>query len=346
MYVKRAKRGYTPPAVGAGAGGPPQNSARAQARPERVARVRFWGVRGSIPTPGPDTVRFGGNTSCVTLDAPDIDGGSTGKPGTIVFDAGSGIRPLGFALLREKGPPLRAHLLLSHTHWDHIQGFPFFVPAFIPGNQISVYGCTEGEGGIRGALEGQMAHRYFPVALSQLGATLDFTDVTHGEQTIGGVTVSVAPLNHSSTTVGYRVETGGRSVVYLTDAEPRRDGDHTVVDPAMLSLAAGADLLIHDAQYTDEEYPTKVGWGHSPIGYVVDFALSAAVRHLVLFHHDPLSTDQKIDAMLAGARERAAAAGAMMQVDAAAEGAEILLPLLDDAVRDEVARLDAAAARA
>ena len=292
-------------------------------------RVRFWGVRGSIPSPGPDTLRYGGNTSCVTLEAPGISGveGATDpKPGTIVFDAGSGLRGFGMSLIREKRLPARVHLLLTHTHWDHIQGFPFFVPALIPGNHVSVYGNVEGEGGVAGALEGQMAHRYFPIALGQMAARLDFHDLEHGEHEVAGVRLTVAPLFHSSVTVGYRVEAQGRCVVYLTDAEPRRVDDKIVIDPVMLGLAAGADVLIHDAQYTDEEYPGKIGWGHSPTRYVVDVAAAAGVKRLVLFHHDPMSSDARLDAMLQTAREHAAAIGAAMDIDCAAEGMEIELP--------------------
>jgi phosphoribosyl 1,2-cyclic phosphodiesterase len=216
--------------------------------------------------------------------------------------------------------------ILTHTHWDHIQGFPFFVPALIPGNHISVYGNTEGEGGVAGALEGQMAHRYFPIGLAQMAAKLDVHDLAYGEHDVAGLRVTVAPLFHSSLTVGYRLETLGRSVVYLTDAEPRRvDGEH-VIDPVMLGLAAGADVLIHDAQYTDDEYPNKIGWGHSPTKYVVDFAAAAGVRRLVLFHHDPTSSDAKLDAMLQTARDHAAASGAQLEIDSAQEGMEIVLP--------------------
>jgi phosphoribosyl 1,2-cyclic phosphodiesterase len=281
-----------------------------------TVRVRFWGVRGSIPSPGPDTVRYGGNTSCVTLEAPGHD--------LVIFDAGSGIRQLGASLIREKRLPVRAHLFLTHTHWDHIQGFPFFVPALIPGNHISIYGNTEGDGDALGALQGQMEHRYFPIALHQLAGTVDFTHLEHGEHEVAGMRVTVAPLHHSSVTVGFRVEIAGREVVYLTDAEPRRVNDQITIDPIMLGLAAGADVLIHDAQYTDEEYPGKIGWGHSPLGYVVDFARVAAVKQLVLFHHDPTSSDTKIDGLLESARTHARGAFCVL---AAREGMEIALPV-------------------
>ncbi|HEU5318531.1 MAG TPA: MBL fold metallo-hydrolase [Chloroflexota bacterium] len=293
--------------------------------PPPAVRVRFWGVRGSIPSPGPDTVRYGGNTSCVSLEAPTIDGSAPDKPGIAILDAGSGIRSLAMSLLRDKRLPVRAHLFLTHTHWDHIQGFPFFVPALIPGNHISVYGSVEGEDGVCGALSGQMEHRYFPIALKQMAATLDFHDLSHGEHALAGMGVTVAPLFHSSVTTGYRFDLGGRSVVYLTDAEPRRSDDQIVVDPVMLGLAAGSDVLIHDAQYTDEEYPAKIGWGHSPLGYVVDFAVAAGTKRLILFHHDPMSSDAKLDAYQDLARARAAG---RVEVDAAYEGMEIALPFL------------------
>ena len=290
---------------------------------DAALRLRFWGVRGSIPAPGSDTVRYGGNTSCVTLESTAIEPGADGKPGFVIFDAGSGIRALAMSLLRDKRLPIRAHLFLTHTHWDHIQGFPFFVPALIPGNHISIYGNPEGEGGVEAALEGQMIHRYFPIGLKQMAAKLDFHQLESGEHEIAHMHVTVAPLFHSSVTFGYRIEIGGRSVVYLTDAEPRREGDQITIDPVMLGLAAGADVLIHDAQYTDEEYAGKIGWGHSPIGYVVDFARAAGVRRLILFHHDPLSSDAKLDALQQFARARADGA---FQVDAAHEGMEITLP--------------------
>ena len=299
-----------------------------------AVRVRFWGVRGSIPTPGPDTLRYGGNTSCVTVEAPTIAGVGD-KPGIVILDAGSGIRMLAMSLLRDKRLPVRAHLFLTHTHWDHIQGFPFFVPALIPGNHISIYGSVEGDGGVCGALEGQMMHRYFPIGLKQMAATLDFHDLDVGEHDIAGMGVTVAPLFHSSVTVGYRLEITGRSVVYLTDAEPRRADDKIVTDPVMIGLAAGADLLIHDAQYSDEEYPNKIGWGHSPLTYVTDVARAAGVKRLVLFHHDPMSTDAKLDAYQDAARDRAAGA---FEVDAAYEGLEIELPYVVPAhLREAVA---------
>jgi phosphoribosyl 1,2-cyclic phosphodiesterase len=230
-------------------------------------RVRFWGVRGSIPTPGPGTVRYGGNTSCVSVEAAGHD--------LLVLDAGSGIRLLGLDLIECKRLPVTAHLFLSHTHWDHIQGFPFFAPAFIPGNSICIYGAAGSDEGLIEALEGQMLHRYFPVTLDELGASFSFQRITPGSHEVGGARITVAPLHHPGSTVGYRLELNGCIVAYVTDTEPLGAADRPQIDPATLLLARDADVLIHDAQYTDEEYPKKVGWGHSPVSHVVDLAVAA-----------------------------------------------------------------------
>ena len=288
--------------------------------------MRFWGTRGSIPTPGTGTTRYGGNTSCVSLEMVPAAGAAATGAELFILDAGSGIRLLGLDVLRGKRLPLTAHLFLTHTHWDHIQGFPFFAPAFIPGNTITVYGAAGSDDDLAGALAGQMLHRYFPVSLHQLGATIKFTTVAPGAQRIGSATVTTAPLNHPGVTVGYRIDLGGRSVAYVTDCEPRGAPPEQPLDQAVVELARGADVLIHDAQYTDAEYPAKVGWGHSPTSYVVDLAIAAGVRRLYLFHHDPLRDDAQIDALVESARARAAVTGASLAIDAAAEGAAVRLP--------------------
>lgn len=286
-----------------------------------MVQVRFWGVRGSIPTPGFDTARYGGNTSCVTVETErPAEGGPTEL---FVLDAGSGLRVMGLNLLREKRLPIRAHVLLTHTHWDHIQGFPFFAPAFIPGNEITVYGDAGSEDDLQTTLAGQMLHRYFPVSLEQLGATLRFAAVQPGTREIGPARVTVAALNHPGKTVGYRVEVGGCSVAYVTDCEPLGSLPDLQMDPGVLALARDADVLIHDAQYTDAEYATKVGWGHSPVGFVVDVALAAGAKRLVLFHHDPTRSDGQVDELVAAARDRAK--GSDLVIDAATEGTTIEL---------------------
>ncbi|HEU5315973.1 MAG TPA: MBL fold metallo-hydrolase [Chloroflexota bacterium] len=300
-------------------------------------RLRFWGVRGSIPAPGPETSRYGGNTSCVTLEFPEA--GDPTRQTLFILDAGTGIRSLGLSLLRQKRLPLTAHLFLSHTHWDHIQGFPFFAPAFIPGNRILVHGGVGSDGELSTVLTGQMLHRYFPVSLSELGAEISFQHTDEGTYEIAGARIHVDELHHPGTTVGYRVEIGGRTIAYCTDTEPvdvQPGLDPAALrslplDPNVVGLARDADVLIHDAQYTDAEYPPKVGWGHSPLSFVVRTALAARVKRLLLFHHDPMRLDDQLDTLLAEARalvlEHAAPGDAPLQVDAAAEGMEIALPL-------------------
>lgn len=267
--------------------------------------IRFFGVRGSIASPGPGTVRTGGNTPCVEVRYGDT---------RLILDAGTGIRPLGEEMLREGDE--EATLLLSHLHWDHIQGLPFFLPAWIPGHRVTLLGTH----GLRDALDAQMRAPHFPVRLSDMKAELSFVEVASGgDVRVGDVTIRAVTLNHPGGVYGYRIEAGGRSVVYATDTE-----HYSCPDPHLVALAKDADVLIYDAMYTEDEYagrvgPTKVGWGHSTWEAGVAVAEAAGVSRLALFHHDPQRTDDGVDAI-----ERAAAArfeGAF----AAREGAEIVL---------------------
>ena len=300
-------------------------------------RLRFWGVRGSIPSPGPDTSRYGGNTACVTLE---FHSGEPHKsPQLFILDAGTGIRALGMSLIKEKRLPIDAHLFLSHTHWDHIQGFPFFAPAFIPGNKIHVHGGVGSDAELATVLPGQMLHRYFPVSLSELGGEIVFEHTDGGTYDIAGAHIHVEDLHHPGTTVGYRFTIGSRVIAYCTDTEPVDVApglDPTTIpdlplDPAVLRLAQDADVFIHDAQYADAEYPPKVGWGHSPLSFVVRTALAARAKRLILFHHDPMRSDDLLDTFLADARaltlRLATPTDGPLQIDAAAEGLEIALPL-------------------
>jgi len=246
--------------------------------------IEFWGVRGSIASPGPETASVGGNTSCVALRA----GGST-----IILDAGTGLRRLGDRLLADsKGAPLEATVLLSHLHWDHIQGLPFFVPAYLPSTRLTVMGAANGVMSLGETLVHQMSAPVFPVRMDELRAELTLRDVRPGDPfPVGEATVRAAKLNHPGGVHAYRVEHGGRSVVYATDTE-----HYECMDPALISLAEGADVLIYDAQYTPEEYrgevgPSKVGWGHSTFAAGAEIARRAGVGELVLFHHDPRRND-------------------------------------------------------
>jgi len=286
-------------------------------------QVRFWGTRGSIATPGPATVRYGGNTSCVEVRS---DSGEV-----ILLDCGTGAHALGQAL-KEQAKACSGHILISHTHWDHIQGLPFFAPLFAPGNEWHIYGPRGLGQSLQEVLAGQMEYAYFPVALNAFAATVHFHEVVEGGLTIGDVRIATHYLNHPALTVGYRIEADGATLVYATDHEPHSPdagcghaGKEETGDIAHLDFIRGADLVIHDAQYTAAEYPAKVGWGHSSIEYVVDAAIAANVKHVVLFHHDPARSDDAVDQLIAKARQRASDAGAHIEITAAAEGEAINL---------------------
>ena len=242
--------------------------------------IRFWGVRGSIASPGPDTAAVGGNTSCVEVVC--------GKT-RIVLDAGTGLRGLGNHLLRE-GQPLAVTMLLSHYHWDHIQGLPFFVPVYMKQSDITIVGGSNGVMSVKDALMLQMSAPVFPVRLDEIGARLSTREVKLGETfDVGEAKVTVAKGNHPGGVVAYRIEHEGKSVVYATDTE-----HYACVDPALRTLSMGADVLVYDSQYLPEEYKTKVGWGHSTYVEGAELARAAGVGKLVLFHHDPVRTDSQV----------------------------------------------------
>lgn len=285
--------------------------------------VRFWGTRGSIATPGPATLRYGGNTSCVevTSDAGDI----------ILVDAGTGAAAFGHVLV-EQGRAQRGHILISHTHWDHIQGLPFFAPLFVPGGEWHIYGPRALSQSLRDVLAAQMDYTYFPVALNAFAANVHFHEVVEGGFSVGDVRITTQYLNHPALTVGYRLEADGASVVYASDHEPHSPhaGEgHTAEaesgDIAHMDFLRDADLVIHDAQYTAGEYPAKLGWGHSTIEYAVDVAVAANVRQLALYHHDPTRNDEAVDRLVEAARKRAAALKSDLIVTGAAEGMAIEL---------------------
>jgi phosphoribosyl 1,2-cyclic phosphodiesterase len=268
-----------------------------------MLQVKFWGVRGSCASAGHDTAEVGGNTSCVEVRA-----GHT----RVVLDAGTGLRALGATL----AAPVEVHLLLSHFHWDHIQGFPFFTPAYVPGNRVDIYGPERAAGrDVRAALEAQMRAPHFPVGLEAMRAELGFYPLPAGAQLrMGTIEVTTAAANHPGGCLAYRLEAEGRSVVYATDTEHADE-----VDCGLVELARGCDVLIYDAQYTADEYRGKRGWGHSTPDEGVKLALAANVGQLVLFHHDPSHGDEAISKMEQSAR------AAFPTTSAAREGMEILL---------------------
>ncbi|MBX3204110.1 MAG: MBL fold metallo-hydrolase [Labilithrix sp.] len=254
--------------------------------------IRFWGVRGSIASPGHDTAAVGGNTSCVELACGDT---------RIVLDAGTGLRALGNHLLAtgEARGPLALTLLLSHYHWDHIQGLPFFVPVYMKDTSLTIVGGQNGVTSVRETLERQMSAPVFPVRLDEVGARIATREVRLGEVfDVGEAKVRVARGNHPGGVVAYRVEHEGKSVVYATDTE-----HYACVDPALRALAEGADVLIYDSQYTPDEYKGKVGWGHSTYVAGAELARSAGVGTYVLFHHDPMRSDDGVAEVEAKARE-------------------------------------------
>lgn len=248
--------------------------------------IQFWGVRGSIPAPGPETVRYGGNTSCVEMRVGDR---------RLIFDGGTGLRVLGKNLLKHM--PLEAHIFFSHSHWDHIQGFPFFLPAFIKGNCFHIYGAIAPNGAtMKQRLTDQMLHPNFPVPIQVMQSDLKFHDLLPGDRmNLDDITIETGPLNHPNTAMGYRVTWQGRTVVYASDTEHYPDR----LDENLLHLARDADVLIYDACYTDEEYhdprSPKIGWGHSTWQEAIKLAKAAGVKRAVVFHHDPNHTDDFLD---------------------------------------------------
>ncbi len=258
-------------------------------------KLRFWGVRGSIPVPGPETSYFGGNTSCTQLYDDD-------EP-MVIIDAGTGIRILGMDLVKNHPDKKEIHLFFSHTHWDHIQGLPFFAPLFIPGYKISIYGPVHYEKSLEEILDRQMEYTYFPVRVAELQAELQYHELKEGSFDLNGYTVRSKYLNHPVLCLGYRFEKDGKSVVYCTDHEPyynfiddaeNSEEMNQIIDEQngkLLEFIRGADLLVMDSQYTSEEYHSHTGWGHSSIKHTLDLAKNGEVKKYALFHHDPDRTD-------------------------------------------------------
>jgi phosphoribosyl 1,2-cyclic phosphodiesterase len=251
--------------------------------------IRFWGVRGSCPTPGPETARVGGNTSCVEVVA-----GAT----RIALDAGTGLRRLGSHLLAQRRGPVELVVLLSHMHWDHLQGLPFFAPIYVPGTRLVVASGATGTP-LVDTLRRQMSAPTFPVDWNDVAASREYVELRDGSATrLGDAEVRSVRANHPDAVFAHRVEHEGRSIVYATDTE-----HYACVDPRLVALARDADVLVYDAQYLPEEYAGKVGWGHSTFEAGAALARAAGVRKLVLFHHDPGRTDEDVDLLEKRARD-------------------------------------------
>jgi phosphoribosyl 1,2-cyclic phosphodiesterase len=251
-------------------------------------RVTIWGCRGSLAAPGPATVRYGGNTSCVEVRT---DGGAR-----IVLDAGTGIRSLGAAFGDGDEP---VHLLLTHLHLDHIEGLGFFAPIWTPRRRVSVWGPPSPVRTLRDRVARYFSPPFFPIDLNEIPCDLAFADAGPSEWTIGDVRVTPYPVQHPGPTVAYRLEVDGRALAYVPDHEPALGTTLDALGDEWLSglpVAADADVLLHDGQYTDEEYRSRVGWGHSSVPDAVGFARRARARRLILFHHDPSRSDDELDA--------------------------------------------------
>jgi phosphoribosyl 1,2-cyclic phosphodiesterase len=281
--------------------------------------LRFWGTRGSIPSPGPSTVRYGGNTPCLEL--------RTDDGWLIILDAGTGIRDLGRSLLeRENGGAIAGDIFLTHAHWDHIQGIPFFAPLFRKGNRFTIWGSKSLQTSIDRVVRDQMSPVVFPVSFEELQARIDFQELAEERRMGNGYEVSAIAVRHPGGALGYRFSAGngeGGALVYVSDNElsvQARYDDPPDWRSKLVAFARGASVLVHDTMYTTEEYASFVGWGHSTHEQAVELALDAGVERLVLFHHRPERSDEEVDRCLESCRGMVARRGGRLEVVAAAEG--------------------------
>ncbi|HEX8802791.1 MAG TPA: MBL fold metallo-hydrolase [Acidimicrobiales bacterium] len=280
---------------------------------EPLLNVSFYGTRGSTPCPCEMNRRYGGNTSCVALESPGHD--------PIILDLGTGLRFFGETQARDG--TFRGSALVTHLHWDHVQGLPFFTPILAPGARLDIYGPPQGGSTLSEAFHKFISPPFFPVTVEELYGQMSFTDVARDDIELDGAKVRVRDVPHVGTNNGYRVEMGGGSVAYLADHQMPHDGSHTVADD-VLELCDGVDVLIHDAQYTRAEFAMKSHWGHCTVDYALFVAREAGAKRLVMFHHDPARDDDQLDALLAQVRDQAAGTS-VSEVVAAYEGLTISL---------------------
>lgn len=283
-------------------------------------KVRIWGARGSVPAPGPETARYGGNTSCVQVT---LDDGRL-----LVLDAGTGLRELGLSLARA-GEPVRAEILLTHLHLDHIQGLMFFAPCFQPESEIVIWGPASPHASLEDRIARYISAPLTPIEVRELPCGVSFRDCPTTEWEIGSARIKAASVTHRGPTLGYRITEHGSSVCYIPDHELGLGGPLDQLDSEWISgfeLAEDATLLLHDSQYTDSEYGEHMGWGHSSVGDALSFARRTGAHQTLLFHHDPLHSDSMLDELLSDARARwREGGGADGAIDAAVETAEVEL---------------------
>jgi phosphoribosyl 1,2-cyclic phosphodiesterase len=279
-------------------------------------KIHVWGCRGSLPTPGADKMRYGGNTTCIEIR---LDDGTL-----LVVDAGSGIRELAKKMLGDQ-TITELFFFITHSHWDHLMGFPFFVPAYVGRYTIHVRGGPLAKRSLKKYLSHQMEPPYFPVEFDVMNASFDFTDDDPKKQRMGGATLVPIPLNHPGGGYGFRLTEGDRSFVFLTDNELDTEFRKGCGFDRYVDACRDADVLIHDAQYTDEDYKVKKGWGHSTFESATRLALAADVKRLGLFHHDPDRTDESMDECVESCREQIRAADGGAECFGVSEGMEIFV---------------------
>jgi phosphoribosyl 1,2-cyclic phosphodiesterase len=280
---------------------------------EPLLNVSFYGTRGSTPCPCDENRRYGGNTSCVALESPGHE--------PIILDLGTGLRFFGET--QPNDGTFRGSALVTHLHWDHVQGLPFFTPVLKEGAKLDIYGPRQEQGTVAEAFHRFICPPFFPVTVEQLYGQMSFFDAADEDLELDGAKVRVRPVPHVGANNGYRVEMGGASVAYLSDHQMPHDGSHRVSDD-VLELCDGVDVLIHDAQYTRDEFAQKYYWGHCTIEYALFVAREAGAKRLVMYHHDPARTDDQLDVLLAQVRDLAAATP-VSEVHAAYEGLTISL---------------------
>ena len=279
--------------------------------------LRYWGTRGSVPSPGPTTTRYGGNTSCVEVEI---------GHRRFILDAGTGIRPLGEAIQQE-AEGKKATLLLTHFHWDHIQGFPFFSPAYDPDFELRIIAPAQAEASPESLIRNVMGPIHFPLSYEAIAATLSYCEHKEGNCDEDGIRIRAMRMRHTDFTVGYRIEAPGSTVVFIPDNEIEGGAHPTPLDwsDRLAEFVHGADLLLHDGMFTEEEYRQRNGWGHSTYHQAIELAERAQVKELHFFHHAPWRTDTELDDLVQGFRESLSRRGAALHVAAAAEGTSVTL---------------------